>query len=168
MPTAECKWGFLRLAWALECFHHFGCFQHKGLQNYTLHFYIHTVRADWYSDTTSVWGISSFLRPAVLSHLDSMISLLAFALLSLPLKKNYWNLVDLQCCVSFKCIVKSISYTHTYIHSFLDSFPIKVISEYWVEFPVLHSRSLLVIYFMYSCVSQSPAPKLSLPPSPYW
>ena len=33
---------------------------------------------------------------------------------------------------------------------FLDSFPMWVIKEYWVEFPVLYNRSLFVIYFIYS------------------
>ena len=36
----------------------------------------------------------------------------------------YWNIVDLQCCVSFRCAAKWFSYTYTYIHSFSDSFPI--------------------------------------------
>ena len=39
--------------------------------------------------------------------------------------------------------------------SFLDSIPIKVITEYWVEFPVLYSRFLKVIYFIYSSVQMS-------------
>ena len=30
----------------------------------------------------------------------------------------YWSLVDLQCCVSFKCTAKWFSYTYTYSHSF--------------------------------------------------
>ena len=34
----------------------------------------------------------------------------------------YWSIVDLQYYVSFRCTAKGISYT--YIHSFLDSFPI--------------------------------------------
>ena len=78
----------------------------------------------------------------------------------------YWSLVDLQCCISFRCTAKWISYTYTYIHSFLDSFPIQVITEYWEEFPVLYSRSLLVIYFIYSsvCICQSQSPNLSLFP----
>ena len=33
---------------------------------------------------------------------------------------------------------------YTYIHSFLDYFPIWAITEYRVEFPVLYSRALLV------------------------
>ena len=38
--------------------------------------------------------------------------------------KQYWSIVDLQCHLQcFRHTGKSISYTHTYIHSFLDSFP---------------------------------------------
>ena len=40
------------------------------------------------------------------------------------LKNFYWSIVDLQCCVSFRYTAKWISYTYTYIHSVLDSFPI--------------------------------------------
>ena len=39
---------------------------------------------------------------------------------------------------------------YTYMYPFSDSFPIEVITEYWVEFPVLYNRSLLIIYFMYN------------------
>ena len=69
-------------------------------------------------------------------------------------KKFYWRIVDLQCCVSFRCTAKWFSYTYinTYIHSFSDSFPIWFITECWVEFPVLYSRSLLVICFIYCSV----------------
>ena len=42
----------------------------------------------------------------------------------------------------------------TYIHSFLDSFAIHAITEYW-EFPVLHRGSLSVIYFINSNVYMS-------------
>ena len=51
-----------------------------------------------------------------------------------------------------------ISYIRIYIHtctyscSFLDYFPTQVITEYWGEFPMLYSRSLLVIYFIHSSV----------------
>ena len=34
-------------------------------------------------------------------------------------------IVDLQCCVSFRCTAKWTSYTYTYIHSFLILFPCK-------------------------------------------
>ena len=45
------------------------------------------------------------------------------------IKKFYWSIVDLQCCVSFRYTAERISYT--YSHSFfLDSFPILTITEY--------------------------------------
>ena len=55
-----------------------------------------------------------------------------------------WSIVYLQCYISFRYTVKWFSYT--YIYSFSDSCPILVVTEYWVEFPVLYSRSLLSIY----------------------
>ena len=39
----------------------------------------------------------------------------------------FWSIVDLQCCVSFYCKAKLFS--HTYIHSFLDSFPIQALQS---------------------------------------
>ena len=52
----------------------------------------------------------------------------------------YWSIVALQCCVGFYCAAKCISYTYTYISSFL------------AEFPVLYSKFSLVIYFIFVCV----------------
>ena len=46
----------------------------------------------------------------------------------------------LECCVSFRYTIKWLSYTYTYIHSFLRY----IIIEYWVELSVLYSRSLLI------------------------
>ena len=40
-------------------------------------------------------------------------------------------------------------YIYIYIFIFSESFPIWVIIKYWVEFPVLYRRSLLVIYPIY-------------------
>ena len=42
-----------------------------------------------------------------------------------------------------------------YISTLLDSFLICTIPDYWVEFPVLHSKSLLVMYFIYGNVYMS-------------
>ena len=52
----------------------------------------------------------------------------------------YWSIVAFQCCVSFYCTAKWISYTCTYIPSFLGFLPIQVTIEHWVECPVLYSR----------------------------
>ena len=79
--------------------------------------------------------------------------------------KFYWSLVDLQCYVSFRCTAKWISYTYTYIHSYFRFFPVPSIIEFWVELPVLYSRFLLVIYFVYYSVSMSIPIFQFIPPS---
>jgi len=43
--------------------------------------------------------------------------------------------------VNFRCTAKWFSYADTYIQSSPDPFPIYIITEYWVEFPVLYSES---------------------------
>ena len=53
-------------------------------------------------------------------------------------------IVDLQCCVSFRCIAKWFSYTYIYF------FPYRLLQN--IEFPVLYNRSLLVICFIDSSV----------------
>ena len=95
-----------------------------------------------------------------------IISLLREKPLSLFFLINfYWSIVDLQCCVSFSCTAKWISYTYTYIHCFLDAFPIQVITGYWVELPVLYNRFLSILYIV-MCIYQSQYPNISLPISP--
>ena len=42
------------------------------------------------------------------------------------------------------------AHTYTCIYSFSDSFPIQAITEYWAEFSVLYTRSLLFIYSIHS------------------
>ena len=54
----------------------------------------------------------------------------------------------------FRYTAKWFSYADTYIHSFSNYFPIFVIVVYWVEFLVLYSRSLLIIYFKYSSLGK--------------
>ena len=44
---------------------------------------------------------------------------------------------------------------YTYIYSFLDVLPIYAITKYCVEFPVLYSRSLLVIFYIFVVGVQS-------------
>ena len=68
----------------------------------------------------------------------------------------YWSIVDLQCCVSFSYTAKWISYTYTYIYIY-----IYILSRV----PVLYSRSLLVIHFIYSSVYMSiPMSQFNPPP----
>ena len=71
--------------------------------------------------------------------------------------KFCWSIVDLQCWVSFRCIAKGFSNTYTYVKSSSDSLPKYVITEYQVEFPVLYSRYLLVIYFINGSVCMEKA-----------
>ena len=68
-------------------------------------------------------------------------------------------------------LVTGVQQSESVMHSFLESFPIQAITEYWVGSPVPYSRSLLVISFICSCVYMSiptsqfiPPPALS-PPS---
>ena len=77
----------------------------------------------------------------------------------------YCNTVDLQ-CVSFRCTAMCFTYTYTYIHSFSDSFSIQVITEYLVQFPVLYTRFLLVICFIYSSVCVLIPSSYFIPSSP--
>ena len=82
----------------------------------------------------------------------------------------YWSIIDVQYCISFRCTAKWPSYSHTYTHSFADSFPIKVVTEFCIEFPALYIRSLLIIYSICSIVCMLiPTPNLSLLPNfPLW
>ena len=58
--------------------------------------------------------------------------------------------------------IKWISYTYTYIHSF---FSIQIgIIEHWVDLPALYSRSMLVIYSIYSSVCMSVTSSQFIPP----
>ena len=81
----------------------------------------------------------------VMLHLYKLLKVSFFILIL------YWGIVDEQCCVSFRCTAKWFSYTYTCISSFSNCFPLQVITKYWAELPVLYSRSLLVIYFIYLC-----------------
>jgi len=57
--------------------------------------------------------------------------------------KNFIE-ADLQCCINFCCSAKWLNYT--YVYSFSYSFPLWLITEYWIWFPLLNSRTLLFIH----------------------
>ena len=74
------------------------------------------------------------------------------------LLKFLLEVVYLQSYISFKyteneSVMHITDSWHIYmfvcIHSFSYSLPMQIISEYWIEFSVPCSRSLLVTYFMY-------------------
>ena len=62
--------------------------------------------------------------------------------------------------------MKGLSHTYTCIHSPPNSPPIQAATWHWAEFPVLYSRSLLVIHFKYSRVYMS-IPKSLIIPFPH-
>ena len=73
-------------------------------------------------------------------------------------KGNFLKLIFIGVKLTYNVVLvfvvqQSELVTHTSIHhpSFIkDSYPTWVITEYWEEFPVVYSRSLLVIYFIYT------------------
>ena len=72
--------------------------------------------------------------------------------LSYLIFKCYWNITDLECClVSGIQQSKSVIHRHSYMLFFKILF-LYSLSEYWGEFPVLSSGSLLIFYFIYSRV----------------
>ena len=75
-------------------------------------------------------------------------------------------IIALQCCISFYYTENWISYMYTYILSSLDSLPVHVTTEHWVESPVLYSRFSSVIYFIHSIVYMSVPISQFIPPLP--
>ena len=81
------------------------------------------------------------------------------------LKKLYWTPVDLQCCDNFCSTTNWFSYTCKHIHSLSDSFPAWSITEYWVEFSMLYSKSPLISHSIYQGVHM-PSPNIHSIPLP--
>ena len=67
---------------------------------------------------------------------------------------TYWNIIALQSCVNICCTMEWISYMYPYVPSLLSLppiilviLPICVITEHWVELPVLYGMFPLATYF---------------------
>ena len=75
----------------------------------------------------------------------------------------YWVIANEQCCDSFKWTVKWLSHTYTCIHSLPNSPPTQAATWHWAEFPVLSSRSLLVLHVEHRSVSMSIPNSLTIP-----
>ena len=123
LPIFICWWTF----WLLPCLRYCKecCSEHWGRCVFSIYAFLQICTQEW--TCWIIWKLYFIL----------------FYFISFQFQ-FFWNRVDLQCCVIFCCTAQWSSYT--YIQSFLDSFPIQVITEYWVEFSVLYSRSLLDIY----------------------
>ena len=67
-----------------------------------------------------------------------------FTLTSLYFFQNsYWSIADSHCSASFCRTVGWIISARTYMPSLSDASPVEVIADYWTEFSVWNSRSLL-------------------------
>ena len=80
--------------------------------------------------------------------------------------KVFWSIAALQCCVNFCRTSKSLSfmYVQIYTHSFSCSFPLQCIMGYWIQFPVLYSRTLLLNHPLYICLNLMIPNSQSSPP----
>jgi len=93
--------------------------------------------------------------------------------LFLIFKTFYWNIIDLQCSFSFCCTVKWPSRTHTCVcvYSFLKYYlPSCSNPRDWTQFPVLYSRTLLLIHSKCNSMYLPTPNSLSIPlfpPSPW-
>ena len=79
-------------------------------------------------------------NPLQYSCLENYIARGAWSTMGLQRVRHDWVHTHMHTCTT--------EHTHTLI-SFSDPFPLYVVTKYWVVFPVLYSKSLLDIYFIY-------------------
>ena len=81
-----------------------------------------------------VWDLSSLTRDQTLLYINKYIYVLTYLMCIYIHRLTYlifhWNVVDLQCCVSFCSIAKQVGHRYPYICSFLDFIFTQVITEY--------------------------------------
>ena len=78
----------------------------------------------------------------------------------------YWSIVDLQYCVRFQ-VYSTVIHLYVYIYPLFFRF-FSIVGYYGIlsRVPCVYSRSLLIIYFIYSSVSMSNLISQFIPPSP--
>ena len=75
-----------------------------------------------------------------------------------------WSTICLQYCVNFYSTAKGFSYTY----ACSCSFPLWLITGYWIEFSVLDGRTLLFIHPVYTSLHLLIPNSQSTPPCPLW
>ena len=90
------------------------------------------------------------LTSFICNRWDVCIWIYVYVSIFVPFFKVCWK--PFQGCDHSCCTTKWFSCTCAHVRSFSDSLPTDVITRHWVEFPVLDSRSFLIIYFIYNNV----------------
>ena len=97
----------------------------------------------FFSSISLYWLLrKAFLSlPAILWNSAFRWEYLSFS----PLLNFYWSIIALQCVLLCTAQQNELA---THISPLLESLPLQVTTEHWVEFCVLYSRFSFVIYFI--------------------
>ena len=110
-----------------------------------------------HTETNDVKGLAKIVQDTCLWFLNFFLNFL-FCIGVQPIN----NVVT----VNFRWTGKGLNHTYACIHSPPNSPPIQAATSHWAEFPLLHSRSVLVIHFNYSSVYMSiPNSNYPFPPA---